>query len=46
MTAETTAGQDGLHILIEIQASSLLTVATGGSGHGEGNKKEAAAKAR
>ena len=42
MATKATAGQDRLHILIEIQASSLLTGATGGYGYGEDNKKEAA----
>ena len=42
MTAEATAGQDGLYILIEIQASSLLTVARRRDGDREDYKEEAA----
>lgn len=43
MTAETTAGQDGLHVLIEIQASSRITVAAGPYDQGESYKKDEAA---
>src|SRR5215469_4162313 len=42
VTAEATAGQDRLHILIEIQASNLLMAATSGYGYREGDKEEAA----